>query len=152
MGEGSVSVVGIIERDELENRRYRGMNPAFVRSVWAKRRRLEPRPVEAPKPERVKIKLPPVESFRLERIQRQIAEGGIKGIIAQVAMDHGVPYEDIIGVCRTKRIVAARHAAIVEVATRRPSLSLNQMGRVFKRDHTTIVHVLQKYQIRPRQS
>ena len=34
----SLPPAGIVDREELEARRYCGMNPAFVRSVWAKRR------------------------------------------------------------------------------------------------------------------
>ena len=43
---------GIVERDELEKRRYRGFNPAFARRVWAKRRQEESRPSKPEKPER----------------------------------------------------------------------------------------------------
>lgn len=38
---------GILDREEVEARRYNGMNPSFVRRVWAKRRAAEggrPRP------------------------------------------------------------------------------------------------------------
>lgn len=37
----SLPPAGIVDREELEARRYGGMNPSFVRQVWAKRRKEE---------------------------------------------------------------------------------------------------------------
>ena len=36
--EESLPPAAIVDREELEARRYLGFNPAFVRRVWAKRR------------------------------------------------------------------------------------------------------------------
>lgn len=36
--EEQLPPAGILEREEIEMRRYRGMNPSFVRRVWTKRR------------------------------------------------------------------------------------------------------------------
>lgn len=65
-------------------------------------------------------------------------------IIMEVAIAHGVSYEDILGRSRARHLVAARHEAIYEVRKRRPHLSLPQIGRIFKRDHTTILHALRR--------
>lgn len=65
-------------------------------------------------------------------------------IIMEVAIAHGVSYEDILGRSRERHLVAARHEAIYEVRKRRPHLSLPQIGRIFKRDHTTILHALRQ--------
>lgn len=39
MTAAGIMTLGALERDELGLRQYRGMNPKFVRQVWAKRRR-----------------------------------------------------------------------------------------------------------------
>lgn len=65
-------------------------------------------------------------------------------IIMEVAIAHGVSYEDILGRSRARHLVAARHEAIYEVRKRRPHLSLPQIGRIFKRDHTSILHALRQ--------
>jgi len=67
-----------------------------------------------------------------------------KHIIMEVAIAHGVSYDDILGRSRARHLVAARHEAIYEVRKRRPHLSLPQIGRIFKRDHTTILHALRR--------
>ena len=56
----------------------------------------------------------------------------------------GVPYTDVIGVCRTKAIVTARHKLIIEVRERYPHLSSVQIGRVFGKDHSSIIHCFAK--------
>lgn len=69
----------------------------------------------------------------------------IKQIIADVAKEHGLKYEDIIGKSRKGHIIAARHEAIEVVHRARPKLSLNGIARNFgNRNHTTILHALEK--------
>jgi predicted transcriptional regulator len=48
---------GILDREEVEARRYRGFNPAFVRQVWERRRAQahEPRPNKTWTPERLAL-------------------------------------------------------------------------------------------------
>lgn len=69
----------------------------------------------------------------------------IRSIIATVADEHGVSVQDILSVTRSQKIVLARQHAIHEVKTRRPSLSLPQIGRTFGRDHTTVLHSLRAW-------
>lgn len=63
-------------------------------------------------------------------------------IIARVAAQHDLAPEDILGPGRSIPIVAARRAAIAAVLAEHPSLTLLQLGRIFRRDHTTILHSL----------
>ena len=58
-------------------------------------------------------------------------------IIAAVAKRYGVSSEDVLGVKRTKNIKNARNIAmyIIRQAT---DLSLNSIGTMFERDHSTI--------------
>jgi chromosomal replication initiation ATPase DnaA len=69
-------------------------------------------------------------------------------IIEMAAAWHGVAVEDVMSVSRNRKVVAARTDAIgavwlnCEVEGARPTLP--SVGRIFKRDHTTILHALRK--------
>lgn len=66
-------------------------------------------------------------------------------IIRAIARSHGVTWKEITSGCRIRHIVAARQTAMYEVRTRRPDLSLPQIGRLFGgRDHTTVLHAIRK--------
>jgi chromosomal replication initiation ATPase DnaA len=66
-------------------------------------------------------------------------------IVAAIAKRHGVTFNDIMGPCRKRNIVAARYEAIVTVAQLRHLWSLPKLGRFFGgRDHTTILHCIRK--------
>lgn len=70
-------------------------------------------------------------------------------IIAEVEARHGLSAGDIPGPGRTARVVAARFEAIAEVRAAYPDKSLPWLGRVFNRDHTTILHALRKMGLWP---
>src|SRR5690606_166366 len=88
------------------------------------------------------------EDEKSERILEALDSGAkvpAKEIIAHVAALHLVPVSEIIGDSRTRRVVAARHAAMKAVADNRPDLSLPRIAKYFGgRDHTTILHAIQK--------
>lgn len=65
-------------------------------------------------------------------------------VIEKIAKEHGVSLGLIIGQRRAKEIVAIRDKAVRAVAERFPEMSLPDIGRAFKRDHTTIIHSLRK--------
>ncbi|MBX3751922.1 MAG: hypothetical protein KF897_17725, partial [Opitutaceae bacterium] len=48
------------------------------------------------------------------------------------------------GASRTRHVVEARFEAIRLVRAARPDLSLPAIGRLFNRDHTTILHALKR--------
>lgn len=147
---------GIVGEEEKRARDYRGFNPSFVRRVWAKRREMVKHvPSAHPKrtigeilAERAIERERERERARVEKLKRQMDAGGVQAIIAEVALAHGVTVAEILGPRRYDALVKARHQAIIEVAIRRPAFSLPQIGRCFSRDHTTILHVLNKYGIR----
>jgi chromosomal replication initiation ATPase DnaA len=62
--------------------------------------------------------------------------------VADIAEDHGYTLNDILGHCRTKPLVAVRLECIKTFRDR--GLSTPQIGRIMNRDHTTIVHALNK--------
>ena len=75
----------------------------------------------------------------------------IQQVIDRVALEHNVTAKDIVGPRRTRELVKARDAAILDVSTRWPWLSLPRLGRIFgNRDHTTIMHSLKKSGAPPR--
>jgi len=65
-------------------------------------------------------------------------------LIAEIAEQHDVSLADVIGPSRFRHIINARFAAIRAVRQRYPEMSLPQLGRLFNRDHTTILHALRK--------
>lgn len=141
-----MSVAAVLDRDELDRRRFRGMNPTFVRKVWAKRRALmsDPEPV-ASKSDKQAQMIAEWQKRRMEKIRAQIESGGVKAIMAEVALKHGFTVEDILGRSRVKGLVEARHEAMHEVAKARPAMSLPQLGRIFNRDHSTVLSALNKF-------
>jgi len=75
----------------------------------------------------------------------------VKQVIEAVCAKHEVTYHDVMGRSRFAEIVAARHEAIVAVAEAFPWMSLPKLGRVFSRDHTSILHAMDKHGV-PRRS
>ncbi|WP_054312112.1 helix-turn-helix domain-containing protein [Mesorhizobium sp. 1M-11] len=65
-------------------------------------------------------------------------------IISRVGALHGYTLAEITGPRLEKRLVQARFDAIKAVADARPDMSLPQIGRIFNRDHTSILHALKK--------
>jgi chromosomal replication initiation ATPase DnaA len=66
-------------------------------------------------------------------------------IVAEVLKDFpGVAWEDIIGVRRTRDLIKPRHLAMAAVYEQRKDLSLPAIGRIFHRDHTVILHAVDK--------
>lgn len=61
-------------------------------------------------------------------------------IAATVCKIAGCRMEDLFGPRKSLRFVIPRHVAIWIAEDRRPDLSLPQIGRFFKKDHTTIIH------------
>lgn len=152
--------------------RYGGFNPKFVERVWAKRRAAmrqaaerEPTPVPAPAPAPVPapVAVSPRQAvvnlaakWQLER-QADVARildkyrvlespgrPSARGIVQRVAMRHSVSYRDIVGVSRQKPVIAARFEAIATVRQLRPDMSSKAIGMLFNRDHTTILHALNR--------
>lgn len=67
-----------------------------------------------------------------------------KQIIAKVAAHHGFTYEEILSKRRDVRLVVARHEAMRAVRDAKPEYSLPKLGRLFKRDHSSVLYALRK--------
>lgn len=68
----------------------------------------------------------------------------VKDIMAQVASEHGVTLNDILGQRRTRKIMLARREAVYRVWTEKSPIGLAEVGRHFGLDHTTVLHALRK--------
>ena len=53
-------------------------------------------------------------------------------------------YAEALSRARCRRVVAARRACIVAVHHRWPDYSYPQLGRIFRRDHSTVMHCLRQ--------
>jgi hypothetical protein len=62
--------------------------------------------------------------------------------IGDIAEPHGYTVEDILGKSRTKRLVAVRRLCVLMF--REHGYSTTEIGRLMGRDHSTIVHALNK--------
>jgi len=96
----------------------------------------------------------PVERPRVAKSGRGCVitpRGRIALVVARVAAEYGVTAEDIMGNGHARKIVAARHAAFyaVKVAT---GANLPRLGRIFGRDHTSIMHGIRKFKERAREA
>ena len=65
-------------------------------------------------------------------------------VIKEVADEHGVTPEDILWRSRRVKFVRARHAAMRRVSEARPQWSYPALGRLFGRDHTSIMHAFER--------
>ena len=66
----------------------------------------------------------------------------IHAAIDAIAQEHGYTVEDILGKSRLKHLVAVRRLCIVML--RKRAYSTTEIGRLLNRDHSTIVHALNK--------
>lgn len=66
-------------------------------------------------------------------------------ILSAVSLAHMVPVQQIISNMRARKIVDARHHAAWELI-RRKRLTTVDVGKIMRRDHTTVVHSLQYVQ------
>jgi hypothetical protein len=79
---------------------------------------------------------------------RYVSHGTSKAIARQIIRDtaeqHGLMVEHLIGARRDLRIVRARHEAMARVYEACPHMSMVQIGKVFHRDHTSVLSAVKK--------
>lgn len=148
------------------------INPAtYAQDVAARRRRLmgKPQPkVKTPVPAPVEVEPQPVlVPFRprkaadlptprcqLQKDAQVIAyrEWQVetlgqpcKAHIMARATEFGLTYADVVGTSRLRNISTARQQIMCSLREKYPNLTLPQIGRLFGRDHTTVLHALVKF-------
>lgn len=70
-----------------------------------------------------------------------------KRILAEVAIEHGIPPALILGKQRQRLIMAARHHAMYRMS-QETDMSLAEIGRNMGRDHTTVISGIKAHQRR----
>jgi hypothetical protein len=101
-------------------------------------------------PEREPLPGPePIEALqtRITELEAALKIGGVGQFRAQkiaiaVARKHGLKFSDLRGPSRERHVVAARHEAIKTIRRECNNLSLPAIGRIFNRDHTTVLYVV----------
>jgi chromosomal replication initiation ATPase DnaA len=96
--------------------------------------------IEAVEAERAPVVVPVAHNVVRLVIPRTEAQQ----IIHDVAASHGLTAADILGKSRRRKVIEARFDAVAAVKTARPMMTLNQLGRLFKRDHTSAHAALRK--------
>lgn len=74
----------------------------------------------------------------LASVAPRVERASMHAIVAAVSERTGVSQRDILGTSRVRPIAKARQAAMA--LCREQGFSLPQIGQVFRRDHTTILH------------
>lgn len=72
----------------------------------------------------------------------------VRDIMEEIAQQWGVSVEAIKGPRRTRSLYLPRHHAIYEAVRRCPHLSIVGVGRIFNRDHSTLLHALRGWPAR----
>lgn len=140
--------------ERVPDPRYRGMNPSFVKKVWKERRErkareeAEQRRQKSQSPQPELIRRPTAEEVRARFRVIEGSEGMPRpaglDIIKQVCEAHNVPVAYVLGKSRNRAIVDARQAAMAAVYQLRPDMSCPQIGKLFNRDHTTVLYAIVK--------
>lgn len=124
-------------------------NPEFVARVHAKRR--PPQPTHAEVVAAARLARREAALSAASAYKRRTPEPSYPGresvmeIITRIAKSRCVPPAAVLGAKRWKWLVLIRHEAMVEVALKRPDLSLPQIGKAFGRDHTCVLNALKKF-------
>jgi hypothetical protein len=121
-------------RDAIIRRAASGARAALAAS---QRKLPAPVPVKAPEPVRVRI-------IACEEVEQPKPKRAWKDIVAEVAEQHKVTVLDIMSARRNRTIVAARQEAMYRLRHETP-LSSAQIGRLLKRDHTTVLWAVERH-------
>lgn len=69
----------------------------------------------------------------------------VREIVDEVLLAYpGIGWADVIGVRRERRLVEPRHRCMAAVYDEREDLSLPALGRIFRRDHSSVLHAVNK--------
>jgi hypothetical protein len=80
----------------------------------------------------------------------QTKRAHIKALIAKAAQDNGVSYDAVMSRARPRDVCRARFDAIAAVSAAYPDMSFPRIGKIFNRDHSSIVHALMMRGVPPR--
>lgn len=141
---------GVVVKTYYPRERVQARGPTWrerAESAWAAKQERERRRLEAIDKalDKAIASAKAVEAYRIITVASPGAQlTPVRSIINRIAAKHGLTAEIILGPRRSTYIVIARHEAICEAARLRPDMTLPELGRAFKRDHTVILYVLRK--------
>ncbi|WP_028029907.1 helix-turn-helix domain-containing protein [Gemmobacter nectariphilus] len=113
---------------------------ARLRALWANVVRAEGAPSLPPDAGTV----PEIEADLQALKLVLMPETAMEPILAKVSESFGVPVRVMLGARRQREVVNARWAAIW--LGRKAGLTLEQIGRAMRMDHTSVIHALKKVQ------
>lgn len=117
---------------------------ARLRALWANVARAEGAPSLGPEPAPDAGTIPEIEADLRALKLVLMPETAMEPILAKVSESFGVPVRVMLGARRQREVVNARWAAIW--LGRKAGLTLEQIGRVMRMDHTSVMHALKKVQ------
>lgn len=80
----------------------------------------------------------------------QTKRAHIKSLIAKAAEANGVTYEAVMSRARPRNVCRARFDAIAAVVKAYPDMSFPRVGKIFGRDHSSVMHALMQRGFAPR--
>lgn len=86
---------------------------------------------------------PTDEQDRITRVRARLDRHGALGLVAEVALTHGVVLDDVLSRSREEQTVIARHAAWRRLYTER-FFSTPQLGQLFEVDDNSVREALQR--------
>lgn len=86
--------------------------------------------------------LNPKSALGAQRNERMTPREERMSIIAACAAEFGISCELMMSRSRIKRVAKPRQEAMRRVKAAFPKMSAEQIGRLFDRDHTTVLHAL----------
>jgi hypothetical protein len=72
----------------------------------------------------------------------------IERVVQAVSLESGVPISNLVSWHRERRVSMPRHAAMYLIDRYCPEYSLPDLGYIFHRDHTTVMHAIEATNIR----
>ena len=80
-----------------------------------------------------------------ERLDIKQQTQAAQNIISKVAKFYGLTSDEILGRCRERRLIKARFISIYFIK-QKTEFTLVTIGKIFKRDHASIIHALKTIQ------
>lgn len=117
---------------------------ARLRALWANVARAEGAPSLAPETAPDAGAVPEIEADLRALKLVLMPETAMEPILAKVSESFGVPVRVMLGARRQREVVNARWAAIW--LGRKAGLTLEQIGRAMRMDHTSVMHALKNVQ------
>lgn len=125
---------------DVEGSHYRApMNPDFVRKVHAKRK------AEDAARQRARAKEAKAAAIKMLAEAVPGDKHSMRWIIANIALAHDLTPDQITGPSRLSHIGKARIEAIITIRRLRPDVSTPAIGKAMNRDHTSILHTLNRH-------